>query len=181
MNIEIQKGKGIEGLVRSTYSPEEEKGFQAVDNKFVPLLERYRVYLDNGHQPVVPPLMYKSTKDVTGVLTPGEVNVFLQSTVLYEGHKFYKLDTGIFISRLVQNSYNAGYNDFHFDVSAIGGPEHLCSFLIGEEPIRITVEGDVGYGFGGDSKKIVVNITGDGGNYCGYKTEDSTFSIEGNV
>jgi len=175
MQTEIRKGKGIEGLVKAG-QVEEARRISTESGHFEELEELYKRELDfkaEGHS---------SRPILTQILTPEQVNTFLQTTVKYEKHKNYTDSTGLFISRLIQNSYDHGYNSFTLDTTALKEIDTI-GYIKGtpRNPIEITIIGNTGNVCGYRTKYITFNITGNIGHNCGFESRNSTFNITGNV
>src|SRR3989344_3147907 len=99
------------------------------------------------------------------VLNPNQINVFLQVIIEKESkQKIMHWGTGLYLSKLIQDSYNAGNNDFTLNT---GDTQINC----------------LGYKIKGSKKKqiIQIKINGNVGNWCGLNTQNSTFNIKGNV
>ena len=179
-NVEIKKGKGIEGLFEgfAAGKPEEEKKIEVVEGVFQGLMERYERILE---------MKYAERKNqldkITDILTPAEINTFLQMTIRHEQHEEYCLTTREIISELIQKSYDAGHNDFMLDTTALKEIYYIGSNLEGteERPIEITITGNTGDWCGCLSKHLTYKITGNTGGECGYGSKNSTFEISGNT
>ena len=179
---EIKKGSGIDGLLRGCRPDQldDAKEIEVVREADLGLLtQKYEEFLElelNVDNVV------GFTKGITEILSPEMIDVFLQSTIRYENHRIYWENTGDFISKLIQNSYNAGHNEFALNTQTleIG---YLGTRLEGtkERPIRITITRDVGLGCGLYSKNSIFNIQGNAGEYCGWASENSTYNVQGNT
>ncbi|HII15422.1 MAG TPA: hypothetical protein HA362_03845 [Nanoarchaeota archaeon] len=80
-------------------------------------------------------------------LSPERINTFLQETIAYESNEKYAWCTGMFLTRLIKRSYDAGNNEFHLDTKAISKPLHrIGQQLKGKKKKRIgiTVDGPLG-------------------------------------
>ena len=97
-------------------------------------------------------------RTLTDVLTPTEINILLQTMlhdtenepVNYLGNQISDDRMGLFITQLIQLSYDAGNNDF---------------MLVTENPSRII--GDIGFRLNGNKKKLVkIKIHGDVNALC---------------
>lgn len=173
----ITRSNGIEGLVEG-YVPgvvEEDRIEVAGEDRFAELLEKYVGYLsvpDFGQDHEV------IEKSITEILTPEEIDAFLQATAAYEDQEWFKEKTGFFISRLLQNSYNHSYNNFSLNMENIYPVNYICFKLTGtkERPIMVTIEGNVGYCLGfcsqGDSCFTIKGNVGEG---SGVRAQRSTF------
>lgn len=174
----IKKTGGIEGLVRN-YTPgrvEVEGTITGTD--FGPLYEKYVACLQRKE---IDDEFLSTFSTVSEVLTPAEINAFLHGTIQYEDHHNYLFHTGYIISRLLQNSYTAGYNNFRLDM--IHPFCSIASEIQGtpEKPLTLTLFGDVGDDCGGSSKNIAVTVHGSVGEECFNGSEDSSFMLYGTV
>ncbi len=155
------------------------------EDKFTALMERYRRFLDEGgvqYQNLRE--MYQKTQDISTILTPEEINNFLQMTIENEHHGNYQMKTGIFFNKLIQNSYDAGNNDFHLDTTALVVPlNYLCALIKGkkEKFVTISLRGNIGRSYGFESSNGKSNITGNVGSDCGSLSKNGTYIIAGNA
>ncbi len=178
MNVEVRKGKGIDGLV-SGYSPgkvEEEKiATTHGDSPLHKLMDRFEYFMEHIIYPESRPLY-----DVNHSFPPEQVSSILQIMTKYEKHRYYRRAAGLFINRLVQNSYNNGHNDFHLQIYS---PIHdFCHKLLGgikKQPLRLAVEGDLGRHFASSCKDVSVTVDGNLDMYCCKNAERSQFIIQG--
>ncbi|MFH1638134.1 MAG: hypothetical protein ABIB71_06935 [Candidatus Woesearchaeota archaeon] len=142
---------------------------------------------------------YLAAAEINPVLSPEEINSFLQATIKYEGHENYSFTTGLLITRLIQNSYDAGNKRFRLDTKALskdihniayklkGKEDNLLEIIVGgnvgnwcgdgaENIKEIYIAGDVGMWCGEWAKNIGnLQIAGNAGSFCGLKAEHSTF------
>lgn len=70
---------------------------------------------------------------IAEILLPEQMNQFLQMTSAFETHSNYQENTGVFLSRLVQNSYNAGHNNFCFDLTKLPRIDGLFAYVSGQK------------------------------------------------
>jgi len=194
MNVEIRRGKGIEGLVRSS-QVEDAKEIEA-SPVLTEVYERYVKILDENISIACVP-----AETLTDILTPEQINAFLQTTIIHENHQIYSGTTGLFISKLIQNSYDHGHNGFtlnttalkeiHFigyrvegtpkkniEVTMIGTMGDFCGYESGNSTFNI--QGNTGKRCGSGSKKSVFNLKGSTGDYCGEQSQ-SIYNIDGNT
>ncbi len=144
------------------------------------LLGKYKTLLDESNDAKGDFVLAKEL--ITEVLTPDDINRVIPHTIPYEQHRSYSRRTGAFLSRLVQNSFNAGYNKFHLDVRQLARGLGRFYDLEGEEKfIDVTVEGNVGEYFGARSELAVFNLNGNTGDWCGDEAHKCVFNIAGNV
>jgi len=175
-SVEIRKGKGIERLV-GTPKVEEVRQIEVIENDFCTLNNQYAQILDEGS---VGELWCKTISDI---LTPTQINVFLQHTTLYENNQHYSGITGYFISQLIQNSYNDGYNNFSLNTSELQDISFLGHRIEGtpKKTIELTVIGQTGRGSGWGAKYAAINLIGNTGHTCGKNSENSVFYITGDT
>jgi len=176
MQTEIRKGKGIEGLVGYTPKVEEARDIEATEHVFSDLYERYVHCLDDK----TPVPEYKT---ITDILTPNQINLFLQQTILYENHPNHSDKTGKFLSQLIQNSYDSGKNNFTLNTTALKETNAIGYKIKGTptKNIEITITGNTEDTCGWHSKNTTFNITGNTGDNCGLSSRHSTFTIRGTV
>ena len=111
--IEARRGMGIEGLLAGmTPTLPEERRVLPTNSLFQELREQYERLREECGSFYLPQSVNLVYYEVRSVLTPTKINLFLQSTITSEHKRNYASFTGLFISRLIQNSYNAGNNNF---------------------------------------------------------------------
>lgn len=133
------------------------------------------------------------------VLSPKEIRFFADfMTDSYEDHKNFEAITGIFISNLVQKSYDAGHNNFKFGTN---NKDHFGYNIKGttRNPLIITMQENNGWKVGHGAKntkfniginngKVLchyltnssLNIKINNGSWIGTNSTNSTFNIEEN-
>ena len=93
------------------------------------------------------------------IFEPPKIDLVLQSLLRIPCEK--TCDIGIYISVLIQNSYDTGHNDFvlHTQNAPL---DCLCAWIRGteSEPVKITVYGDTGISTGGRSEWCSVRQEG---------------------
>lgn len=122
-------------------------------------------------------------REVKGVLTPEQINQFLQATTLFQDHVNYVDNTGVFVSKLIQNSCNAGYNDFVLNIPRMNKKlNHLGSNLSGyySDNLRITVNGNLGDSCFKYIERCTLTINGDVGDDCIESMVSSEIVLNGN-
>ena len=120
-------------------------------------------------------------KTIDDILTPLQINGLLSATEMYTRNGgSITHNRGHFISKLIQNSYEAGHNDFFFNTVNSTNVHKLGIRLKGskETPIRINIEGDVGIYCGGYSDFVDIKINGNAGHYLGSSTIYSNFEAK---
>lgn len=99
------------------------------------------------------------------VLTPTRIKLFTQAASQYSEHRNYPLITGLFATRLIENSYNAGKGVF--DIKPFSGKRiaGLGYRLKGQKdkPLEIRVEGNAGSFccYGAENIRIEAKRAGD--------------------
>ncbi|MFH1638127.1 MAG: hypothetical protein ABIB71_06900 [Candidatus Woesearchaeota archaeon] len=140
------------------------------------------------------------------ILSPEQIQNFLQATRKYEEHKRYSPNTGLFITRLIQNSHDAGDNLFKLETRTLSKRIHFLGYNLqgkGNNLLEIIVDGNAGDScglraknlrklyiqgdVGDDCSKCATNIdgifiAGYCGEWCGYGAENiREFYLNGNV
>lgn len=137
------------------------------------------------------------------VLTPEEINQFLQMTIIYENARDYERASGQFITKLIQNSYDEGFNNFELNVNnsmemlgyrlqgdssnlmrmKIFGNLNRGYCLSSTNYLVCTIYGDVGERSANSCKNSVFNVFGNTGDFFGKSsdTDNSVFVVHGNV
>ncbi|MFH1637495.1 MAG: hypothetical protein ABIB71_03660 [Candidatus Woesearchaeota archaeon] len=110
--------------------------------------------------------------EIDSILQPEQIDSFLQSTIRYDEHKNYSENTGLFITRLIQNSHNAGNNRFMLNTKALSKDiNYIGGELKGREKnlLEIIVGGDCGEACGIWAKNIrKIRIARNAGKKCGF-------------
>ena len=116
------------------------------------------------------------------VLNPSEINEFLQTVLKEYGDELDKRKTEFYINCLLQDSYDAGNNNFVLNTGD-SQMNHLGYMLKGtdEKKLEITIKGDVGYKCGYSSTNSSFTIEGNVREWCGKSSNNSSFAIRGNV
>ncbi|MBI2669411.1 hypothetical protein HYX14_06230 [Candidatus Woesearchaeota archaeon] len=186
MKAAIRRGGGLDDVLcgMKPQQPETERHLEPVgEQPFSALLDRYKAFLDDKENDYSEQERYNTIAYLTDILNPEHINAFLQSTVIHGNHEKYKWRTGLFLSRLLQNSYNAGNNDFSLNTTSIEPFCSLGTLLKGtkRKPITLTINGDVGGQCGSMSTHGIYTINGDVGSSCGDYSINVTYTIIGNV
>ena len=181
---EIKKGKGIDGVIRDITPGrvEDERELVVVGGvDFSQLMENYRKFLgDEGHDEFSKKFKPAGVKIV---LTPLQVNSFLQSTVIYEDHERYNNITGLFISSCILKSYNAGNTKFMLDTRNLPEINNIGNLLRAEKGRRITIDvfGDVGIFLGIDSAYVTYSVHGNVAVFGAYNAHYQRYTVYGDV
>ncbi|MBI4453656.1 hypothetical protein HY636_03355 [Candidatus Woesearchaeota archaeon] len=180
---------GLDDLIRrhTAQKPEKRREIKVSrnrSNKLKSLLRTYEQYLTIEG---VPQLEFvRKNLENKMVLTPLEINAFLQMTLESEGReKDYMIEgAGMFISTLIQNSYNARHNHFVLDTSNLRGKiDKLGWFIKGSSKrlINIKVFGDLGNDCFDEGKYLSVDIYGNVGSGYATNVKYSSLKIDGNA
>jgi hypothetical protein len=192
--IRLQKGTGIDGIVRD-YVPDisEELGKLKVKEGISFLSGLFKKYKSAVHYGSHLGLL----ASITNILSPEKVNLFLQSTIGFEGEIFYAKMTGIFLNQLIINSYVHGGNNFvlvppnskalSFFGQELGyqkrgfDPNYEIYPLTREKPLMMEIRGDLKEHRFHRLKYTNLTVYGDVGILFGTMSEDSAISIHGKV
>lgn len=109
----------------------------------------------------------KGQGKITEVLTPTQIHAFLLA--VEPGH-----NTGIFVSRLIMNSFYAGYDVFRLQ----GKVDRLCAYIDGP---KVTILGDAGEFCGERSIYSNITVLGDAGFKTGRYSQGTVFDIKGSA
>ncbi len=208
MITEIQKPKGLNDLLKD-YKPakiDEVKAPETASSTLIETLRKYKGFLDRiekkGSDCSYDDIEHALEIAVKDVLKPKEIDQFLKTTTQYEQHSAYQKLTGTYITRLIQNSYNKGNNNFTIDKTDTGALEYFLSHAEGyeERPLNVKIKGDIGTfsGLGMQNCNIEVDgnvnkefaimsygcditIRGDAGNNLGEDAENTTFTVYGSI
>ena len=69
----------------------------------------------------------------------------------YEDHKNFEIHTGTYVSTLIQNSWDAGYNNFYFETNNIDSLAAAINGYSIENPITIHIDVNNGLYVGWDA------------------------------
>ena len=155
---------------------EEERKLEVVGNtEFSDLMKRYEEFLFHAGN---------HTAELIGnvVMTPSEIDQFLQATVQYERHTYYR-ETWHFADRLIQNSYGAGHNDFVIRTHILSEINHLLYYRSknADRPLRVTIDGPVGHSLAQYTTGLDITVIGDAGKGLAYQARDSVFTLYGDI
>ena len=197
--LQVKKGRGLDDLIRGyTIGKLDESKKVSVTGSglLIHLLQTYQKFLNNNNLPCLHTSLMAETYsiekmidyfkyDVKGtVLKPPEISAFLQMTITYEDHGWYRGLTGIFVSVLMQQSYDAGYNQFYFNIENFPKLDNLAVLVRGKEkkPIEVAISGNIGEHFGHGAAYASLQASSKS-NLCfvGCRTQNSTLILRGNV
>ena len=209
--LDAKKGRGLDDLISSlTPSPLEEISAPKQYGKtpFSLLIEKLEEYLQiRNSMNQEPYIKFPSTKDtfylqntVTEILPPAMINGFVQLVPPYISSTS-KRDLSRFLTHLIQQSYDAGYNQFYLDTTDVEKLQGLGATLKGKSkrPLEINVDGPISDYFLNNAKKVVatlktqsepmftghrakkihLTITGPAGVHTGVHADYSSFVIQG--
>jgi hypothetical protein len=138
--------------------------------------------------------------EIPFILTPEEINTLIQMTLGHLDIQEHQNYTGCYLSRLIQNSYDNGENNFVFEdvyeiskfghclrgkksnpitLNVLGG---LADYSFQNlSHVNVKVNGNVGNLFGEYSINLTALIFGDVLDNCLYGGDNSTIFVDGNV
>ncbi|GAG50666.1 unnamed protein product, partial [marine sediment metagenome] len=164
---------------REGKEPEKEKKVELeVDETVERIFEGYKKLRDTRE--------YNELKEGTSkleVLKPAQIDKLLQWIRSETPRdKVENWITGDFLTGIIQDSYDAGYNDFVL-TTADTEINEMGNGLEGteENPIKLDIKGIAGYRCGDNSKNSEFNIEGNVEGNCGSKSKNSTFNIKGDA
>lgn len=193
------KGQGLSDFL-SSYTPgqlEQTHGISVKGNNVMAnLLQIYQQFLEMDDLPCLHSSLMAETSSIEEmiqyfkddikevVLSPAEINAFLQKTIFYEDEGWYTGLTGIFVSVLMQQSYEAGHNKFHLNVELFPQLDNLAVLVQGtkKKPIEISMTGNIGEHFGQGAAYARLQATKNGKiGFVGCRTQKSTLTLYGDV
>jgi hypothetical protein len=155
---------------------ENENQIEVDGNSLSPVIHEYQRLLDS-RELSTPKLNHKF------ILTPDEIDSFLQLQEIFLDHEYNIRHFGKYVSSLIQNSYDAGYNGFEFNLENVEEFPYLGCHIKGNDKnlIKIKIVGDVGCGFGTEAKEVDVNIQGNVDYFFGLSSNNLIATINGDV
>src|SRR3989338_8965093 len=180
---------GLDDLIRrhTARKPEKRRDIKVSrnrSNKLKSLLSVYEQYLTIEGIPQME-FVWRNLENKV-VLTPSEINAFLQMTMEFEDYERNSASDGVghFITALIQNSYNAGHRNFVLYTSNLREKtDKLGWFTKGKSKrlINIKIFGDLGNHCFENAEYLSVNIYGNAKDKCGHNANSSSFVIKGYV
>ena len=159
---------------------EEEKEIIVVPNEFSNLFEKYENIINFKYNDVSQIEDY-IIKTFDEVLSPKEIKVFhFIADQLYGGNE-HKTRMGYTLTKLIQNSFNKGYNDFDLDFTekpVLGLGNNLKGKLF--RKLKIKVKGNL-HNVGHGSRNLDVTIDGNASGSFGFQSKNITAYISGCV
>jgi hypothetical protein len=124
-------------------------------------------------------IFFKTKSDL--ILTPEEILAFSLTYQLPEKNMFEGFE-GEYLSKLIQNSYNHGHNDFTIARRDNLIQDHVASWLEGSEdnPIKLTVNCGVGRLFGFKSQYLTAKMNHNAGYFLGLESQHLDITVGGN-
>jgi hypothetical protein len=192
---EVKKGKrNIEDVIGShtPQAAESESRIEVVDDVFKELFMTYEkllgklmthVYVNKDdfiHDPEYGPY---DIEPIRAVLTPAQINTFLQATRPYEDGEHYAMTTGFVVSRLIQQSFRAKNNDFFLDTTHLKPIDYIGYNIDGRafRNLRLHIEGDVGDYCASEAKHITFTLQGNAAKKLGGSARESELTVIGNA
>lgn len=118
-------------------------------NPLEELIKKYEIFLnvDVYSSYLVFKDFVRGKNYIPEILPPEQINHFLQMTSAFETRPNYQKNTGLFLSHLIQNSYNAGHNNFHIDLNVFPPLDLLFAYVSGTKKRRLkaTIKGTAGH------------------------------------
>ena len=148
---------GIDGLFGYSASDvENESRIEVVKNDFNYVLEEYKRILELSEGEV-------QLHNTNFVLSSLELQTFFTLTQKNQSCQTFNPNTGYYISKLIQNSYDNGYNGFKFINRGKTACDHFFDSVKGTKnnPINIYFGGVVGFCFGQDSENVNAIVKGE--------------------
>ncbi len=119
------------------------------------------------------------------VLTPEQIARFLQCTIKFEEAQSYRDHVGMYISTLIQNSYNfARHNSFRLNTKSITKPINILCYGVkgtAERPLEVSIDGSIGSYCGEEAENVKFTIDGNARNDFGRLAKHANFTIRGNA
>ena len=184
MRAEIRKTDGIEGIIQAYTPAGVDDTLQTKTEGSNPLEDvtrKYEEILQDKYSNLA--VLRDYVAKIEDVLQPEEINRFLQTTIAYEQSRDYQKKTGIFISRLIQTSYDAGNNNFTLNIQNTKELASLGFNLEGtpENKIKLAIQGNVGNDFGEYSGNCEYELLGNAKDFFGRVSRKCTYKIRGNI
>jgi hypothetical protein len=132
------------------------------------------------------------------ILNPLEIHCFLKRSLEYSSQKNYSLHLMLFVNHLIQESYDAGHNNFTLDMVSLPKVDHGLRKIKGEKDnlvkfnifgdvyftscnyVDLSFEGNVNHGCSLFNNSIV-RVNGNVGSTFAFNSRDSIFKINGDV
>jgi len=145
-----------------------------LDEKVERMMEQYRTFPNKDILDELNSMKYE-------ILEPTQIDLLLQQIIQTKTKCAPESPaTGWFLSKIIQNSYNAGHNNFTLTTKE-SRIQFLGNELEGtiENPIQIAIQGSAGAGLGSESRNCRYNVQGNTGVHCGDRSKNCTYNIKG--
>ena len=176
--IPAKKGKGLDDVI-GRLVPEVPDTLLRQPSGSDPVLETFRSFLQLNDDQEVLDILLKA--QVTYALDPARIDAYFQQFLVYEAESNWDIVTGLFTSKLIQDSYLHGHNNFKLTTRMNTNESLLMgSYLRGtkEKPINITIDGDRHEMFGSNSHYVHSIIQGSVGGQCGEESKNCSYEID---
>ncbi len=193
MNLAIKKGTGLDRIVEK-YMPqmlEEVRVLQhSHDCVLTEVLPLYTAFLKQWSKDKNLYPFYGAERDAKErnlpVLTPEDIDRFLITTVPFEKRRWYDWITGIFVTQLLQNSYDAGYRQFVLSLHSVSNLSYIGQHLRRNKSdlLEVTLLGGNGthYGVNANGCTFILDsarpFSGLGAVNCTFKTRNPELAEE---
>lgn len=123
-------------------------------------------------------------------LEPEEINRFLLATIPYETDRVTRvifdsaaLRTGVFISGLINASYERGNRIFRLNTACLIKADYLGHLARGRKGrhLKIEIQGNAGYKSGSYAKGAIISVSGNAGDWFGEHATHCKISIGGDA
>ena len=184
--IQAKKSEGLDAVIRNfTVKRLEENRPLAVQGSLVlsALIQEYKQLISHparDHSWVQIEELYRLTEHIDVILTPEEIRTLTPVILFTEGESDLGF-RGVFLNRLIQNSYNQGYNNFNVDLLTIA-TLHVGSYLNAEEkrPLRLSVKNGKGFLYAAHANNLHLDVNIEVFGYA-HSVKNSQIMIEGNA
>ena len=184
MTIAAKKGKGLDDLLQSLTPqlPDTTKKVIFSESVFNILHDKFRQVL-NEHEQKKYIAPYFFGLGITEILTPENINRFIQTTIQHEHHPYYQATVGRVASRLIEKSYEAGTTRFYLDLRNLKAPHYLINNIYADyrRKLEVTIDGDVGSDFAVHSVNLNVTLHGNIGESGAQFLQESSITLDGEI
>lgn len=154
---------------------ENESGIEVIGNNLNEIIVDYRRYIGVGDCP--------DQMCTNLVLLPQEINSAIQLIYISPESKLYPYSTGTYLTALINNSYDAGHNNFNLSLNQDLIINDLGEGFVAEKkrPLKLNLIGDVGYALFTNAHFVDACIIGDVGKDALNYSHNCSIFIKGNV
>ena len=188
MKAAIKKGKSLEDSLSGHTAQviESESKVETVgENVLVEVVQNFEKFLEKDiPEDETFELDKKPFLGIPYVLSNHELNAFLQATPHLKDNEDYKRYLGYFISKLVDNAFIAGHNNYQIDLVDLPPLNEVCLELRDRDlgyPLVVNVVGNVDSNFAWGSEKCRINFEGNADSFFGACVKDSEIYVRGNI